>query len=139
MYIAGHYYDKNAPKLITLQDAISYDFKIKLIADISCDINGPIVSTIRSSTIKDPIFGFSPILNAEVNYMNSDAIAVMAVDNLPCELPRDASESFGEMFIKYVLPSFFNNDKDGILKRSQMTSDKNLTDRFSYLSDYIAQ
>jgi len=115
------------------------DFKIKLIADISCDINGPIVSTIRSSTIKDPIFGFSPILNAEVDYLNSDAIAVMAVDNLPCELPRDASESFGEMFIKHVLPSFFNNDKDGILIRSQITSDKKLTDRFSYLSDYISQ
>jgi hypothetical protein len=139
MFIAGHYYDKNAPKLITLQDAISDNFKIKLIADISCDINGPIVSTIRSSTIEDPIFGFNPILNAEVNYMNIDAIAVMAVDNLPCELPRDASESFGEMFIKHVLPSFFNNDKDGILKRSQMTSDKKLTDRFSYLSDYISQ
>ena len=66
-------------------------------------------------------------------------LIVMAVDNLPCELPRDASESFGEMFIKHVLPSFFNNDKDGVLKRSQMTSDKNLTDSFSYLSDYIAQ
>ena len=139
MFIAGHYYDKNAPKLITLDDAISDNFKIKLIADISCDINGPIVSTIRSSTIKDPIFGFSPILNAEVDYMNSDAIAVMAVDNLPCELPRDASESFGEMFIKHVLPSFFNNDYDGILNRSQITSDKKLTDRFSYLSDYISQ
>ena len=139
MFIAGHYYDKNAPKLITLKDAKSDDFKITLIADISCDINGPIVSTIRSSTIKDPIFGFSPILNAEVDYLNSDAIVVMAVDNLPCELPRDASESFGEMFIKHVLPSFFNNDKDGVLKRSQMTSDKNLTDNFSYLSDYIAQ
>lgn len=139
MFIAGHYYDKNAPKLITLDDAISDDFKIKLIADISCDINGPIVSTIRSSSIKDPIFGFSPILNAEVDYLNSDAIAVMAVDNLPCELPRDASESFGEMFIKHVLPSFFNNDKDGILNRSQITSDKKLTDRFSYLSDYISQ
>ena len=139
MFIAGHYYDKNAPKLITLEDAKSDDFKITLIADISCDINGPIVSTIRSSTIKDPIFGFSPILNAEVDYLNSDAIVVMAVDNLPCELPRDASESFGEMFIKHVLPSFFNNDKDGVLKRSQMTSDKNLTDSFSYLSDYIAQ
>ena len=139
MFIAGHYYDKNAPKLITLEDAKSDDFKITLIADISCDINGPIVSTIRSSTIKDPIFGFSPILNAEVDFLNSDAIVVMAVDNLPCELPRDASESFGEMFIKHVLPSFFNNDKDGVLKRSQMTSDKNLTDSFSYLSDYIAQ
>ena len=138
MFIAGHYYDKNAPKLITLEDAISDNFKIKLVADISCDINGPIVSTIRSSTIKDPIFGFSPILNVEVDYMNTDAIAVMAVDNLPCELPRDASESFGEMFIKHVLPSFFNNDKDGVLKRSQMTSDKKLTERFSYLSDYVS-
>ena len=139
MFIAGHYFDKNAPKLITLEDAISDNFKIKLIADISCDINGPIVSTIRSSTIKDPIYGFSPNLNTEVDYLDSDAIAVMAVDNLPCELPRDASESFGEMFIKHVLPSFFNNDKDDILKRSQMTSDKKLTDRFFYLSDYIAQ
>ena len=139
VFIAGHYFDKNAPKLITLKDVRSDNFKIKLIADISCDINGPIVSTIRSSTIKDPIYGFSPNLNSEVDYLDGDSIAVMAVDNLPCELPRDASESFGEMFIKHVLPSFFNNDKDGILKRSQMTSDKKLTDEFSYLSDYIAQ
>ena len=139
VFIAGHYFDKNAPKLITLKDVRSDNFKIKLIADISCDINGPIVSTIRSSTIKDPIYGFSPNLNSEVDYLDGDSIAVMAVDNLPCELPRDASESFGEMFIKHVLPSFFNNDKDGILKRSQMTSDKKLTDKFSYLSDYIAQ
>jgi alanine dehydrogenase len=137
MFIAGHFYDKKAPKLITLDDMNSDNFKIKLIADISCDINGPIVSTIRSSTIKDPIYGFSPKLNTEVDYFNDDAIAVMAVDNLPCELPRDASESFGEMFISHVLPSFFNSDKDGILERSQMTSDKNLTKRFSYLSDYI--
>ena len=139
VFIAGHYFDKNAPKLITLKDVRSDNFKIKLIADISCDINGPIVSTIRSSTIKDPIYGFSPNLNSEVDYLDGDSIAVMAVDNLPCELPRDASESFGEMFIKHVLPSFFNNDKDGILNRSQITSDKKLTDRFSYLSDYISQ
>jgi hypothetical protein len=61
----------------------------------------------------------------------------MAVDNLPCELPRDASESFGKMFIKHVLPSFFNNDKHGILERSKMTSNRKLTNRFSYLSEYI--
>ena len=137
MFIAGHYFDKNSPHLITLQDANSDDFKIKLIADISCDINGPIVSTIRSSTINDPIYGFSPKSNSEVNYLNNDAIAVMAVDNLPCELPRDASESFGKMFIKHVLPSFFNNDKHGILERSKMTSNRKLTNRFSYLSEYI--
>jgi alanine dehydrogenase len=137
MFIAGHYFDKSAPKLITLEDTRNNNFKISVIADISCDINGPIVSTIRPSTIKDPIYGFSASLNSEVNFMNNDAIAVMAVDNLPCELPRDASESFGEMFISHVLPSFFNNDKNGILSRSQMTYQKSLTNRFSYLSDYI--
>ena len=138
MFIAGHYFDKNAPNLITLDNTRNQDFKISVIADISCDIDGPIVSTIRSSSIKDPIYGFSPSLNSEVDFMNNNAIAVMAVDNLPCELPRDASESFGEMFIKHVLPSFFNNDKDGILNRSQITSKKNLTNRFSYLLDYIS-
>jgi|TARA_B110000238_G_scaffold190904_1_gene224551 alanine dehydrogenase len=137
MFIAGHYYDKNAPSLITLEDVNLDDFKIKLIADISCDINGPIVSTIRSSTIKDPIYGYDPISNKEVDYNQAGAITVMAVDNLPCELPRDASESFGEMFITDVLPSFFNDDKDGVLQRSKMTSKGELTDKFSYLSDFI--
>ena len=138
MFIAGHYYDKNAPNLITLEDVNLDDFKIKLIADISCDINGPIVSTIRSSTIKDPIYGYDPISNKEVDYNQPGAITVMAVDNLPCELPRDASESFGEMFITDVLPSFFNDDKDGVLQRSKMTSKGELTDKFSYLSDFIS-
>ena len=137
MFIAGHYYDKNAPNLITLEDVNLDDFKIKLIADISCDINGPIVCTIRSSTIKDPIYGYDPFSNKEVDYNQPGAITVMAVDNLPCELPRDASESFGEMFITDVLPSFFNDDKDGVLQRSKMTSKGELTDEFSYLSDFI--
>lgn len=138
MFIAGHYYDKNAPNLITLEDVNLDDFKIKLIADISCDINGPIVCTIRSSTIKDPIYGYDPISNKEVDYNQPGSITVMAVDNLPCELPRDASESFGEMFITDVLPSFFNDDKDGVLQRSKMTSKGELTDKFSYLSDFIS-
>ena len=138
MFIAGHYYDKNAPSLITFEDVNLDDFKIKLIADISCDINGPIVCTIRSSTIKDPIYGYDPISNKEVDYNQPGAITVMAVDNLPCELPRDASESFGEMFITDVLPSFFNDDKDGVLQRSKMTSKGELTDKFSYLSDFIS-
>ena len=138
MFIAGHYYDKNAPNLITLEDVNLDDFKIKLIADISCDINGPIVCTIRSSTIKDPIYGYDPFSNKEDDYNQPGSITVMAVDNLPCELPRDASESFGEMFITDVLPSFFNDDKDGVLQRSKMTSKGELTDKFSYLSDFIS-
>ena len=62
----------------------------------------------------------------------------MAVDNLPCELPKDASEGFGRMFFNQVMPAFFNNDKDGILERAKITTSKGtLTERFSYLQDYI--
>ena len=61
----------------------------------------------------------------------------MAVDNLPCELPKDASEGFGEMFLKHVIPAFFNNDKDGVLKRARMTQNGKLTPKFSYLQDYV--
>lgn len=60
----------------------------------------------------------------------------MAVDNLPCELPKDASEGFGDMFLKHVIPAFFNNDKDGILNRARLTKHGSLTTRFQYLQDF---
>ena len=63
----------------------------------------------------------------------------MAVDNLPCELPKDASEGFGEMFTQHVIPAFFNNDPDGILARAKMTENGVLTERFNYLHDYVAK
>ena len=62
---------------------------------------------------------------------------VMAVDNLPCELPKDASEGFGEMFMEHVIPAFFNGDKDGILQRAKITENGKLTERFAYLQDYV--
>ena len=113
------------------------NFNIDVIADISCDIDGPIACTIRPSTINDPIYGFHKSNSIECDFLNPDAIAVMAVDNLPCELPRDSSEMFGKMFLKHVIPSFFNDDKDDILKNSQMTSNGQLTPRFKYLYDYV--
>ena len=106
-------------------------------ADISCDIDGPIASTIRPSTIAEPIYGYDPESETEIDFKNEKAIAVMAVDNLPCELPRDASVGFGEAFSKYVIPSFFNNDKDGVLERARMTQNGKLTPRYAYLQDYV--
>ena len=137
IYFAGHYHNPKAPKLITLDDVKNPDFNVQVIADISCDINGPIASTIRPSTIENPTYGFHKEKLVECDFLDENALAVMAVDNLPCELPRDSSEMFGEMFLKYVIPSFFNNDQDNILKNSKITSEGSLTDRFSYLSDYI--
>ena len=137
IYFAGHYHNPKAPKLITLDDIKNPDFNVQVIADISCDIDGPIASTIRPSTIENPTYGFHKEKLVECDFLDENALAVMAVDNLPCELPRDSSEMFGEMFLKYVIPSFFNNDQDNILKNSKITSEGSLTDRFSYLSDYI--
>lgn len=137
MFIAGHFYGQGAPAFFTKEDAASADFRIKYIADISCDIKGPIASTIRPSTIAEPIYGYDPVTGNEIDFRDEKAIVVMAVDNLPCELPKDASEGFGEMFFKYVIPAFFNDDKDGILERARMTKDGELTERFSYLQDFV--
>ena len=136
-YIAGHFYGDGAPYLYTRKDAKQPRFKIKVVADISCDIDGPVASTIRPSTIADPIYGYDPHSETETDFMSENAIAVMAVDNLPCELPRDASVGFGEAFSKYVIPSFFNNDKDGVLERARMTQNGKLTERYAYLQDYV--
>jgi alanine dehydrogenase len=136
-FIAGHFYGNGAPYLFTRENAKSADFKIKYVADISCDVDGPVASTLRASTIADPIYGYNPITESEVAYTDKDAIVVMAVDNLPCELPKDASEGFGEMFLENVIPAFFNGDKDGVLQRAKMTENGKLTERFSYLQAYI--
>ncbi|MBK5209989.1 MAG: alanine dehydrogenase [Flavobacteriaceae bacterium] len=137
LYISAHFYGIGAPYIFTREDAKSPDFNIKVVADISCDVDGPVASTIRSSTIEDPIYGYNPKTEQEVNFMDKDAIAVMAVDNLPCELPKDASEGFGESFAKNVIPAFFNNDEDGVLQRAKMTENGKLTERFSYLQDFV--
>ncbi|QXP70909.1 alanine dehydrogenase [Polaribacter sp. R2A056_3_33] len=136
-FIAGHFYGNGAPYLFTREDAKVQDFNIKFVADISCDVDGPVASTIKASTIADPIYGYNPQTASEVNFKDKNAIVVMAVDNLPCELPKDASEGFGEMFLENVIPAFFNNDKDGVLERAKMTENGKLTPRFSYLQDYI--
>ena len=136
-YIAGHFYGDGAPYLYTREDVKSTGFNIKVVADISCDIDGPVATTIRASTIADPIYGYDPETESETDYMDDHAIAVMAVDNLPCELPQDASEGFGEQFLEHVIPAFFNDDKDGVLERALITNNGKLTERFAYLQDYV--
>ncbi|MHA3789142.1 NAD(P)-dependent oxidoreductase [Flavobacterium hauense] len=137
MFIAGHFYGAGAPVILSAEMMKSADNRIKVVADISCDIAGPIACTLRSSTIAEPFYGYHPSEEKEVDVYHPSAIVVMAVDNLPCELPKDASEGFGEMFLEHIIPAFFNNDKDGVLKRSQLTEGGKLTEKFSYLKDYI--
>lgn len=135
--MAGHFYKDGSPKILTKEILNAPLNQIKVIGDISCDILGPIDSTLRSSTIADPFYGYYARENKEVSLDHPAAITIMAVDNLPCELPKDASEGFGEMFLESVIPAFFNGDKDEILKRGTICANGKLTERFSYLEDYI--
>ena len=137
IYIAGHFYANDAPVILTREMLLSSDCKLKVVADVSCDVNGPIACTLRASTIQDPFYGYYPFENKEVDVFHPAAIVVMAVDNLPCELPKDASEGFGEMFLEHVIPAFFNGDKDGILERAKMTENGKLSSNFSYVQDYV--
>lgn len=137
LFMAGHFYGGGSPYLITREDAKHADFKIQVVADISCDIDGPVASTLRASTIAEPVYGYDPDTESETDFRNPDAIAVMAIDNLPAELPRDASEGFGSAFVSHIIPAFFNGDQDGILERARMTQNGHLTPRYAYLQDYV--
>ncbi|HYD90935.1 MAG TPA: NAD(P)-dependent oxidoreductase [Flavobacterium sp.] len=137
IFIAGHFYANGAPVILTRDMLRAPDNKIKVVADISCDVAGPVACTLRASTIAYPFYGYHPYEGREVDMNHPAAIVVMAVDNLPCELPRDASEGFGDMFLKHIIPAFFNGDKDGILERAQITHNGMLTERYKYLAGYV--
>lgn len=137
MYIACHYWDADAPFIFSREDAKSPEFNLKIVADISCDIDGPVASTIRPSTIDEPLYGYDPKTEKEVGFMDENAIGVMAVDNLPCELPRDASEDFGNELLTKVLPSLIGEDSDTIIERASICENGKLTSYFSYLQDYV--
>ena len=138
MYIACHFWDPNSPVLLSQEDLKKTDLPIKVIADISCDINGPIASTIRASTIADPVYAYDPRTGKELTdpYLK-ECITVMAVDNLPGELPRDASGDFGEALLENVIPSILGTDDEGIVKSAMILEEGKLTDLYKYLEGYL--
>ena len=138
MYIACHYWDSRAPFIFSREDLKDENWKISIVADVSCDIDCAVASTIRPSTIADPFYGYNKQTEAEDDFMKEEVVGVMAVDNLPCELPKDASVDFGQMFIDHVLEPLTGNDPHDIIWRASETKDGKLTPHFAYLEDYIA-
>lgn len=138
MYVACHYWDEKAPYIFTRDDAKRADFSIKIVADISCDIDGPVASTLRPSTIADPLYGYHPPTESERDFSDPESIGVMAVDNLPCELPKDASEDFGSELIKNVFPELLGKSRSEVIENARETDlEGNLTEKYSYLRDYV--
>ena len=137
VYVACHYWDNRSPFIFSRGDVKNPDWNISLVADVSCDIDGPVATTLRPSTIANPFYGYDAPSEEEVDFYKEDCIGVMAVDNLPCELPKDASVSFGEMFIEHVLEPLLGNDPEDIIYRASETKDGQLTPHFAYLQDYL--
>lgn len=138
VYIPCHFWSNKSPFIITKEDLRMPNLRLSVLADISCDVVGPIASTIRPSKISDPIYGYNPVTENEDDFMKPGIIAVMAVDNLPCELPLDASEDFGNELMRQVIPLLLKDDLDDkILRATETSFEGKLTENFSYLQDYV--
>ncbi len=138
MLLGAAYWDPKAPVLFKLDDTKNENFRISVIADITCDIDGSIPTTRRASTIDDPFYDFDiSTMQLKAPFSSKNHISVMAVDNLPCELPKDASYDFGKNLISKVLPFLSGYDPDQIFERASITKNGKLTDRFEYLKDYV--
>jgi alanine dehydrogenase len=137
--IAAAFWDPRAPVLFTRHDVLKNDFNLKVIADITCDIEGSIPSTKQPATIDEPIYDYDPTTDMIVPALAEEGnITVMAVDNLPCELPRDASTDFGTELLNNVLPSLLGEvDKDDTIKRATITKKGALTENYSYLQGFV--
>lgn len=135
--LAAAYWDPKAPVLFTRHDAVKNSFNIHIIADITCDIEGSIPSTKKPSTIDEPVYDYDPTQDKIMPPFSEEGnISVMAIDNLPCELPRDASQDFGSMLLENVLPHLLGNDEFGIIKKATIAEAGQLTERYQYLKDY---
>ena len=138
LLLACAFWDPAAPVLFKKEDILDSRFTMKVIADITCDIDGSIPTTKKASTIADPIYDYNPTDDRLEPALTDEAnITVMAIDNLPCELPRDASERFGREMIDNVLPNLLGDDKTGMIRKATITENGHLTEPFAYLQGYV--
>ena len=134
----GIYWDRNVPRLFEKEDVLDESYKMNVIADITCDIEGSVPINIGASSIADPVYGIDRLTldRTDPFLISGKTIDIMAVDNLPNELPRDASKHFGLHLEKYVLPEILSSDRSDILKRATICEGGKLTPDYEYLSDY---
>ena len=139
LMINGIFWDNKAPAFFTKEEMKESDFRIKVIADVTCDIApvASIPSTLRASTIANPVFGYDPVAEAEAIPYQKNVIDMMTIDNLPNELPRDASQAFGEQFIDHIFQELLEQKEGGVIERASVTENGDLGKHFEYLRDYV--
>lgn len=141
IFINGIYWNNRAPAFFTREEMSRSDFKIRVIADVTCDIapESSVPSTIRASSIAKPVYGFDPVLGGETAPFLPNSIDIMAIDNLPNEMPRDASTAFGQQFISNILQEFIKGKDSQVIQRATIARDGHLQPAFEYLRDYVEE
>jgi alanine dehydrogenase len=135
--INGMYWEDDMPALFTKEDTASPDFNIQVIADITCDVNGSVPITEKATDIYNPTFGWSRSKQQMVEPYGADTIEVMAVGNLPTEMPKNASQEFGTLLLEHILPLLIAGDKDDIIQRAKITENGQLTPTFKHLQNFV--
>lgn len=134
----GIYWDPKMPRLFSWEDMLREDFRIQTIADITDDKEGSVPCNLGDSTIEDPVYGVDKVSRAKVKPYQPGAIDIMAVGNLPNELPRDASRYFGEQLLKFIIPDLLK-DGSAVITRATMVKEGKITTPYLYLSEYGGQ
>jgi len=134
LYISAHYWDPSSPKIFTKKQIKQFS-NLKIIGDVTCDVDGSIPTTIKSTTIEEPNFYLNTETFSEIDKFDSD-LAVMAVDNLPSELPRDSSTEFGDGIVNEVIPYILGKD-DGRILNSTIADKGRFLEKYTYLNEYI--
>ncbi|HRK28599.1 MAG TPA: NAD(P)-dependent oxidoreductase [Chitinophagales bacterium] len=137
LMINGIYWDPQAPLFFTKTEMKNPHFSIKVIADITCDINGSIPATLRATEIGNPVMGYNPQTEQEDQPYQPHTIDIMSIDNLPNELPRDASDTFGSLLCEHVIPQLLM-PHSSIIEHATITQNGSLTTHFNYLHDYVS-
>lgn len=140
LLIMAAYWDPHAPVLFTPLQMKQTNFRIQVIADITCDIRGAIPSTIRATHFQEPFYDYNPFTEKEEKAFSSESnITVMAIDNLPSGLPRESSEDFGHNLIKNVFSLVVSGDPERVIERATIAENGKLTKSFQYLSGWVNQ
>jgi saccharopine dehydrogenase (NAD+, L-lysine forming) len=137
LLINAIFWDPKAPRYFSLEEMADPKFKITTIADITCDIGGSVPATLRATTIAEPFIGYDPITQQETAPFQTNSIDIMSIDNLPNELPRDASQAFGEMFIEHVLEGLISNPQSDMIARATICENGHLGREFGYLEGFV--
>ncbi|MDZ4756659.1 MAG: NAD(P)-dependent oxidoreductase [Bacteroidota bacterium] len=138
LLVNGILWKPGVPPFFTRAEMKEDNFNIQVIADISCDIPGSLPSTLRATTIENPVYGYHKYSESEVEEYMPNTIDIMAVGNLPCELPYDASNGFGEDLLRSVMPHLLSKKFDDIILNATIAENGSLTKKYLYLTDYIS-